>query len=113
MTEYALNLLKDVRNVCIQTPTGRSDKQRKENIYRACKQRCNYYLELAQNERDPANFNRPSEEEIRIHFLSNMISNPRSEFNISLTSEEYASHIVEICEMAARDEERHNGNANN
>ena len=55
----------------------------------------------------------PSEEEIRIHFLSNMISNPRSEFNISLTSEEYASHIIEICEMAARDEERHNGNANN
>lgn len=110
MTKYCMNLLLDVRAICIQTPTGRSDKQRKENIYRACKQRCNYYLELAKKERDTTNFSRPSEEEIRIHFLSNMISNPRSEFNISLTSEEYASHIIEICEMAVRDEERHNGN---
>lgn len=106
-------LLQDIENITQQTPLIRSDKRRKESIYRQCKERCKYYLDLATQERNSklGEFNRPSETEIMIHLLSHCIS--WSEFTASLTSEEYSDMILTACRMAYNSEVKHGQTNNN
>lgn len=105
-------LLQDIEDICRNTPLIRSDKKRKESIYRQCKEKCKYYLELASEnkKKEFGDFNRPSNTEIMIHLLSHCIS--WSEFTASLSSEEYANMILTACRMAVKSEEKHRGNNN-
>lgn len=107
-------LLADIEDICKNTPLIRSDKKRKESIYRQCKEKCAYYLNKAtqcrkdEDKYEGVTYSRPNNTEIMIHMLSHCIS--WSEFTASLSSEEYADMILTACRMATNSEAKHNVN---
>lgn len=99
---FAEKLYEDIKDICASTPTVRSDRQRKDNIYRAIKARVAYYRELAEKDRKKqgwgGSFNRPSDDEIKIHLLGSMVvKNPITD---SLSSQEFINYILDVTSMA-------------
>lgn len=116
-------LLADIENICQNTPLIRSDKKRKESIYRQCKEKCKLYAEYAEKERDEeckklegtlpfsaieSMKKTPSNNMIMVHLLTHCIS--WTDFTASLSSNEYADMILMACRMAVKSEEKHNDN---
>ena len=101
MKEYAQDLYNDINTICSTATVKKSGKQLKWDIYRAIKQKVNFYKMQAEEERKKAGFggtfNRPTNDEIKIHLLGSIVV--KNQYTDAMSIEEYISYIQEVTSM--------------
>lgn len=98
MKEYAKELYNDINTICSTATVKKSGKQLKWDVYRAIKQKVNFYKMQAEEERKKAGyggtFNRPTEDEIKIHLLGSVVC--KNYFTDAMSIDEYIAYIVDV-----------------
>ena len=99
MKTYADKLVKVIYKIVRETPTVRSDRQRKRTMYLLMRNEVTHYKRKAEEERVKNSnasrlYARPSEDEIRIHIIDNLVTLGKLEQ--SMTSEQWGRHICEV-----------------
>lgn len=96
---YCEKFWRDCRKIVGDTPTIKSDRQRKKNIYLLIKNQLNIYMKKAEEDNLKNSvgktYVRPSEDMIRLHTMGALVRwSP--EFMGTWTSEEYGRHIINV-----------------
>lgn len=99
MSGYANKLVKRIYSIISDTPEIRSDKQRKRTMYILIRSEIALYKQKAEEERkNNSNSNElyvtPSEDEMRIHIISNLVTLGKMEEGMS--SQEWGLHICKV-----------------
>ena len=98
MKTYADKLVKRIYSIISDTPEIRSDKQRKRTMYILIRSEIANYKQKAEEERKKNTkkgiYERPSEDEMRIHIISNLVTLGKMEEGMS--SKDWGLHICNV-----------------
>lgn len=115
MKEYAKELYNDINTICDTAVVKKSGKQLKWDIYRAIKQKVSFYKMQAEEERKKAGysgaFNRPTQDEIKIHLLGSMVV--KNQFTDAMSCEEFIGYIKDVTAMCMNNGGITNGQTSN